>query len=62
MAHSKMSSVDMTNASYKGAKGAAHTGGAKKAPDQYGKSKMTTSLQGWQDSRPENSDRNQSAK
>ena len=58
----KMSPVDMTNASYSPAKGSAKTGGAKMAPYQPGKAKMTTTLPGWMDSRPANSDRNQSAK
>lgn len=48
--------------SYKVAKGSARTGGAKAPPKQVKKSKMRSSLAGWQDSRPENSDRNQSAR
>ena len=53
---------DMTvNASYGAAKGSARVG-KKKAPDQVGKARVTTTLQGWMDSRPANADRNQSAK
>lgn len=58
---------DMTvNQSYSAAKGSARIGkkrtGDGSAPDQVKKSKMRTSLAGWMDSRPENSDRNQSAR
>jgi hypothetical protein len=47
--------------SYKRAKGSASVG-SKGAPKQVKKSKMRTNLAGWMDSRPENSDRNQSAR